>query len=215
MGHKRTAESFETQTEPEHGPAPKTARLSPAELRANERKVRGAEVRKRYDFSVIRKLRREKRLTIEDFAKACGLSYAPVSRIETNLIKPNLDTLDKIAEGLGITTHSLIALAEKREVEQEQTRQFRSGGLVFETSAAEGVEISTCVAKKGQASADLDLRTEGAVTITLVSGKLELRINDKPRELAPGDVVRFEASFIHRYEALEDAVFVAVRHPRR
>ncbi len=193
----------------------KPQRLSPAEVRAVDRKVKGAEVRKRYDFTVIRKLRHEKGMTIEQFAKACGLSYAPVSRIETNLIKPNLDTLDKIAEGLGITTHSLIALAERREVEQERVRESRSGGMIFESTVAEGVEVSTCTAKKGQVSGEFELRTEGAFTVSMISGKLLVTINDKPRELVPGDIARFEASFLHRYAAHEDSIFVVVKHPRR
>jgi transcriptional regulator with XRE-family HTH domain len=214
MGKSRsTAE--ETEKELERSTAAKSERPSPAEQRAVERKVKGAQVRKRYDFTVIRKLRHEKGLTIEQFAKACGLSYAPVSRIETNLIKPNLDTLDKIAEGLGISTHSLIALAERREVEQERAREILSGGMTFEVASAEGIDVSTCVAKRGQVSGEFELRTEGAFTVAVASGKVQLTINEKVRELGPGDVVRFEASFVHRYAALEDSTFVLVKHPRR
>ena len=198
-----------------HATAPKTQRLTAAEMRAQERKVKGAEVRKRYDFGVIRKLRHEKNLTIEQFAKVCGLSYAPVSRIETNLIKPNLDTLDKIAEGLGITTRSLIALAERRGVEQERGQEIRHGALTFFGTETEGVEVATCVAKKGQSSGLFETKSESGVVVTVSSGKLQLVVNDLPRDVGPGDVVRFEAAFPHRFVAAEDCAFVVVRHPRR
>ena len=53
-------------------------------VRARSQKARSKreeEVRKKYDFSVIRTLRQHRGLTIEKFAKLCGLSYAPISRI--------------------------------------------------------------------------------------------------------------------------------------
>src|SRR5687767_9836187 len=97
----------ETQTQIEQEPGINGAAVAVAPAPV-ARTRRGASVRRKYDFAVIRTLRHQKGLTIEKFAKLCGLSYAPISRIETNLIKPNLDTLDKIAEGLGITTHTLV-----------------------------------------------------------------------------------------------------------
>jgi transcriptional regulator with XRE-family HTH domain len=215
MATKRPS-AEEPEKEPiANGAAPKPQRPSPAEARAMERKVKGAEVRKRYDFGVIRKLRHEKNLTIEQFAKVCGLSYAPVSRIETNLIKPNLDTLDKIAEGLGITTRSLIALAERRGVEQERGQEIRHGSLVFYGTSTEGVEIAVCNAKKGQASGLFETKSECGVVVAVSSGKLQLVVNDVPRDVGPSDVVRFEAAFPHRFVAQEDCSFVVVRHPRR
>ncbi|HYC79026.1 MAG TPA: helix-turn-helix domain-containing protein [Planctomycetota bacterium] len=215
MGTKRVS-AEETQPQPEPAVAVgRQARLTPAESRAQERRVKGAEVRRKYDFSVIRKLRHEKGLTIEKFAKACGLSYAPVSRIETNLIKPNLDTLDKIAEGLGITTHSLVALAEKRDVEQQSAQETRSGGMTLGVARYEGVEILTGVVRKGQTSGDFEYRNQNVVSLTVLSGKLQVAVNDKSRDVAAGETLHFEASFPHRFVAAEDAAFVAVLHPRR
>jgi transcriptional regulator with XRE-family HTH domain len=216
MAMKRSS-AEETQREPEvaSGGSTKTIRLTAAEQRALERRAKGAVVRKKYDFTVIRKLRHEKSLTIEQFAKVCGLSYAPVSRIETNLIKPNLDTLDKIADGLGITTHHLIALAEKRDVEQDRAREVKSGTMTFSATGGDGLDVLTCTAKKGAVSGDFSYRSQDAATVTVTAGRLQVVVNDKTKELGAADVLRFDASSVHRFSALEDGAFVVVVHAPR
>ena len=117
------------------------------ESRARQARDRREEIQEKYDFSVIRVLRQQRGLTIEKFAKLCGLSYAPISRIETNLIKPNLDTLDKIAGALGISTYQLVAMAEKRPPELQQGRDLRAGQFVFRVFTFEGIEVGYGSAK--------------------------------------------------------------------
>lgn len=213
MALKRSsAEEPQREPDPHASGSTKAVRSTPAEVRAQERKAKGAFVRKKYDFTVIRKLRHEKSLTIEQFAKVCGLSYAPVSRIETNLIKPNLDTLDKIADGLGITTHRLIALAEKRDVVQDRVREARSATMTFSATGGDGIEVLTAAPKKGAVSADFSYRSQDVATVTVLLGRVQVTVNDKPRDLGPGDVLRFDASCVHRFTALEDASFVVVIH---
>lgn len=176
---------------------------------------RGAEVRRKYDFAVIRTLRHQKGLTIEKFAKLCGLSYAPISRIETNLIKPNLDTLDKIAEGLGITTHTLVALAEKKETESQRAAERRSGGFAFRTVTYEGVEMLYGAAKKGATTLDSEIKGQNVAWVVVKSGLLQVKVNDKLYKLGPGESLHFESSFNHRLTALDDVDVIVVFHSRR
>ncbi len=208
------ADETQTQTEPILETRTITEEIG-ADARALIRQRRGAEVRRKYDFSVIRTLRHQKGLTIEKFAKVCGLSYAPISRIETNLIKPNLDTLDKIAEGLGITTHSLVALAEKREAELQRTAERRVGGFTFRTVSYEGIEIQHASAKKGTATVDTEFQGQNVASVVVKSGLLQIRLNDKQYKLAAGESLHFEGSCNHRLTALEDVELMFVLHPRR
>ena len=113
-----------------------------------ERMRRAAEVRRKYDFGVIRTLRQRRGLTIEQFARECGLSYAPISRIETNLIKPNLETLDKVASGLGISTYNLVAMAERRETRVQDARDFNAGEFIFQATG-HGFNAIPCVDGSG------------------------------------------------------------------
>ncbi len=205
----------ETQTQPELLVETRPATDEGAEARALIRQRRVAEIRRKYDFSVIRTLRHQKGLTIERFAKVCGLSYAPISRIETNLIKPNLDTLDKIAEGLGITTHSLVALAEKHEAESQRAAERRSGGFTFRTVAYEGVDIQYASVKKGTATLDGEFGGQSVASLVVKAGLLQVRLNDKQYKLGPGESLHFESSFNHRLTALADSEVLLVIHPRR
>ena len=53
--------------------------------------------------SAIRRLRKERNLTIDDMGSATGLSRAYISQIETNKASPSLPTIRKICSGLGIS----------------------------------------------------------------------------------------------------------------
>lgn len=207
-----TEDETQTQIEQDPGTIDTAVAVAPE---PSARPRRGAEVRRKYDFAVIRTLRHQKGLTIEKFAKLCGLSYAPISRIETNLIKPNLDTLDKIAEGLGITTHSLIALAEKKETESQRAGERRSGGFVFRAVTYEGVEVLYATARKGATTFDSEIRGQSVSWVVVKSGLLQVKVNDKLYRLGPGESLHFESSFSHRLTALEDVDVTLVVHPRR
>ncbi|MAG54953.1 MAG: hypothetical protein CMJ83_01550 [Planctomycetes bacterium] len=186
----------------------------PTEARKKARRRRAEEVRRKYDFAVIRTLRQQRGLTIEKFAKLCGLSYAPISRIETNLIKPNLETLDKIAEGLGITTYNLVAMAERREAKTHRARDYRSGGFEFKSVAFEDIELYLGQGRKGAVANDPDIHTKDFATIAVRKGFLEVRTNDKVFSIGPGEAVSFDCVFPHQYVAVEDTELVVVLHSR-
>lgn len=182
--------------------------------RAAERTKRSEKVRRKYDFGVIRQLRQDKGLTIEQFAKLCGLSYAPISRIETNLIKPNLETLDKIATGLGISTYNLVALAERNETHVQRAREYRSGGFLFQLVAFEGIEIYFGEGKEGAVATDPAIHNKDYSTLAVRSGVLEMRLNDRILKVRAGEAVSFDCVFPHMYAAIEDVVFIVVAHSR-
>lgn len=53
--------------------------------------------------SAIRRIRKERSLTIDDMTASTGLSRAYISQIETNKASPSLPTIRKICNGLGIS----------------------------------------------------------------------------------------------------------------
>ncbi len=176
------------------------------------RAEREAEVRRKYDFGVIRSLRQEKGLTIEKFAKLCGLSYAPISRIETNLIKPNLETLDKIAKGLGITTYNLVAMAEKRDAELREGHEYKAGAFEFRTFTFDGVNVSYGSAPKGAKTDELDMRNQQYENLVVQSGILEVTVNNRTFRLQAGEALQYDRVFPRTYIAVEDTRIVLVSH---
>ncbi|MFT7616981.1 MAG: transcriptional regulator with XRE-family HTH domain [Planctomycetota bacterium] len=176
------------------------------------RAEREAEVRRKYDFGVIRSLRQEKGLTIEKFAKLCGLSYAPISRIETNLIKPNLETLDKIAKGLGITTYNLVAMAEKRDAELRDGHEYKAGAFEFRTFTFDGVNVSYGSAPKGATTDELDMRSQQYENLVVQSGILEVAVNNRTFRLQAGEALQYDRVFPRTYTAIEDTTIIVVSH---
>ncbi|MFR2692694.1 MAG: helix-turn-helix domain-containing protein [Enterocloster bolteae] len=49
----------------------------------------------------IRKLRKEKKLTLKDIAEATGLSIGYISQLERGAVEPSLASLRKVSEFLG------------------------------------------------------------------------------------------------------------------
>jgi transcriptional regulator with XRE-family HTH domain len=56
----------------------------------------------------IKILRMQKRLSQQDIADRAGISAVTVSRIETGFEQPKIETLEKIAEALGVTAAYLL-----------------------------------------------------------------------------------------------------------
>lgn len=61
----------------------------------------------------LRRLREERRWTLEYVAEVCGTSAANVSKIEHGRTREfNLDLLDRLASAFGLRLHELFALAQ-------------------------------------------------------------------------------------------------------
>jgi len=57
----------------------------------------------------IKKLRNKQRLTQDELARKADLPYTTLTKIETNVItKPSIQTVMKIAKGLGISLDDLM-----------------------------------------------------------------------------------------------------------
>ncbi len=198
--------------------SPSAARGNGGELAAAEsgpspvpaRHQRAGEVRRRYDFSVIRALRQKKGLTIEKFARECGLSYAPISRIETNLIKPNLDTLDRIAEGLGISTFGLLALAERTDTSVQNTREVRAGTFHFHALSMGQTEILLGEGRRGAVAVAPELGVAHAMSIIVHHGVLVVEAKDKRLVLTAGQALALEGVTPSRMEAEDDCDFAVL-----
>ncbi len=67
----------------------------------------------------IRVLRREKGLSQEVLSGLAGIARTHLTMIETGTLKPNLDTVCKLAQALDLRPSELFALAEERQLKGE------------------------------------------------------------------------------------------------
>lgn len=64
----------------------------------------------------IRDLREKKGLSQEAFAELCDVDRTYIGRLERMERNPSLDTLARIAEGLGVKVHDLINFEKELEL---------------------------------------------------------------------------------------------------
>jgi len=68
----------------------------------------------------IKHLRKERKLSQENFAAICGIHTTYVSRLERTVREPSLTIIYKIADGCKISASELFSLVDKyREIEKD------------------------------------------------------------------------------------------------
>ncbi|NLX58585.1 MAG: helix-turn-helix transcriptional regulator [Phycisphaerae bacterium] len=159
-----------------------------------------------YDFSIIRHIRKKLGLTIYGLSEKCGVSYVALSKLERNLGNPELKTLDRIARALGVQTHNLLALAEHdRPQVVAAERIVDENGIHFHRASFDGIHVSQVTARAGAlVCAEHEHRDDYEVCFVL-KGKVKLTVRNSEYEILPGQAVRFDCIFEHRYEAVEDS----------
>lgn len=69
---------------------------------------------------VVRRLRKERKVSQEVFSGLAGLARSHLAMIETGTKKANFETVWKIANALNIAPHELVTLIEK-EIEENNS----------------------------------------------------------------------------------------------
>lgn len=74
----------------------------------------------------IKQIRKQKSLTQDAFAKACGITQTYLSQIENNIKEPNLATLKKISEVLNVPLPILFFLSmDDNDVDPKKREAFK------------------------------------------------------------------------------------------
>ncbi len=176
----------------------------------------------KYNFRVMTALRKRLNLTLEELAKEAGLTYPTVASVENNKTLPSLRTLDAIAEALKISTKELIAMAESPIVQKQKAEKIDFNELV---QASEDLKNSKFASFKKAKVFKMELE-EGQVGKTdfvqedcyevcyVLSGKVELKVQEEYTDLEPDDTAFFDSSLEHTYTQLEDGEFIVVLLPK-
>ncbi len=156
----------------------------------------------------LRERRRTRGMSLDDLARASGVSRAALSQVETNKSNPTLGLLWKIAIGLGIPFAELIG--ERRAgasvLRRGDAQVLRSvdGKLESRPLAPAGssplvelYELRLAARSTHHSEAHAPGTRELVVVLT---GSLRLRVEDETYELAAGDSVAFAADRPHAYE---------------
>jgi transcriptional regulator with XRE-family HTH domain len=179
-------------------------------------------VNSNYDFRIIRVLRRRLGLTLQGLAGRAGLTYPTVESVETNKTMPSLKTLDAIAGALQISTCDLLGLSERRLV---QRRRAQSEDRSLATRSDTGLEkckvarydkgkLIRVTAAGGDHVHVMGLHEDIHEFCYVLSGCVDLRIEDKTYRLGPDETILFDGLLDHSYTQIEEGEYVTVHIPK-
>jgi XRE family transcriptional regulator, regulator of sulfur utilization len=156
----------------------------------------------------LRRRRKARGMSLDDLARASGVSRAGLSQIETRKTNPTVGILWKIAVGLGLPFADLIGepTSTASVLRKSATQLLRSvdGKFTSRPLAPSGasplVELYELTLMPGTVHAS-DAHAFGTrEQLVVLEGALRLRVGDIVYDLAEGDSVSFLADVAHAYE---------------
>ncbi len=173
----------------------------------------------------LKRLRRERGLTVTALAKEGDVSPAMISRIETGQVSPSLATLSSLSEALSVQVMALLAPAN----EAADVHHVRAGqGLPSRRVAANHSHDYQMLGKHGGPSGSFEAaririeqkdagtlptyQHEGYVFIEIASGTAAYQCGEEIFEMRVGDTLTFDAKLPHGFSEIgpEGVEFVTV-----
>ena len=180
-----------------------------------------------YLGSTIRDLRVQLGLTIADVSERAGISRGMLSKIENAQTATSLDTLEQIANALGVTLSRLFrnynvpsggAQLVKRGQGMEVVRRGTRSGHTYHLLAYDQGPNKTfepfLITLQDPGEEFTAFEHPGTEFIHMIEGKLEYRVGDETYLLEPGDSLTFRGEIPHRPERMHSTPiqFLAIIH---
>lgn len=160
------------------------------------------------DFAVIRELRKQSGLTLQQVSDQSGLSIASLSKLERNQNLVELETLHRLARVFGLSASDLLSLAESPTAHRKKVTRYRSGPFDFETIAYQGVELFHATATAGGSLKHPEAHGDDHEICWVRQGRVHIAFSHEQHTLKAGDALKFDAVLPHTYEILEDAELI-------
>lgn len=171
----------------------------------------------------LKRIRKEKGLTLDDLAEISGVSKSMLSEIERGATNPTILVLWKIAEGLKtpltrLMTGDDLAFTVVRRSQQtmiDQTEGYQISS-VFPYHEAHKTEILNLELAPRARLSNSGHRNGVDEVVLLVSGAVHLMLGDESLHLEAGDAVRFKGELAHAFdnEGDEPAVLINMLYYR-
>jgi len=151
----------------------------------------------------IQKLRKEKKLTLNNLANETGLSTKYISQVEKGEVIPPVAVILQISRALEIDS-SLLLMQEKRKAGVRSDRDYekRTEDYSYETLTPEArhkhlkafkVFVDPKSDHKG-----VSYQHAGEEFIYVLKGKIEVMVGENRNILAPGKCLHFNSSIVHK-----------------
>jgi transcriptional regulator with XRE-family HTH domain len=155
-------------------------------------------------------LRSERRMSASELARKAGISKATVLSIEIGKANPTVETLQALADALGVTITDLVADGARRVVSTVRRKVDASwhplGTLRIRPLATmygpNLVYVFVAILSE-EGYSDDGHEAASVESLYVLSGTVSAGPTDDPETLGPGDFVRFTADGPHMYRALD------------
>jgi transcriptional regulator with XRE-family HTH domain len=165
--------------------------------------------------TTIRQLRLEHNLTIAEVSERAGISRGMLSKIENNLAATSLETLEQLANALGVTLAKLFqnynlprgaAQLVKKDQGMEVVRRGTKVGHTYQLLAYDQGPHKTfepfLITLEDSHEEFPAFEHPGTEFIHMLEGKLEYRVGKDTFVLTSGDSLTFQGEVPHRPENL-------------
>ena len=155
----------------------------------------------------VRELRKQRNLSLRALAQMCSVSPNTVSLIERGLSSPSIDTLQRLASGLGMSIAAFFETTEPpaRLVLTPCSKrvQNRAPGMMIEhlgSGLADHAFASFLITMESRTKTNtVPIQHSGAEWVYCLQGMVEYEVAGKGYQLMPGDNLLFDASLPHRW----------------
>ncbi len=160
------------------------------------------------DFNVgkiLRQIRKEKGMTVDDVAEQVGVSKSFISKLERNITQASVATLLKVCQVVGIEPAKLFERPKTTFVRNGEGIPFSMGGeKMQEYLVSDGINddmmvlMSNIEPKGGSGSESYTLKAD-ADMVHVISGSLSITVSDETYHLEEGDTLTFDPSLPHQW----------------
>lgn len=162
----------------------------------------------RWDFGVLRQLRRQLDWSIADLSERSGVAASVISKLERNWNKAELETLYKLSQAFSMNLSDLLALAEKRTAQQVAEQDYCSDGFSFRRVSYGNIRCMTASAPAGARLCNPSVHKEDSEMCWVQEGVVEIFVAGHRYKLEKGMSLQFDALLDHEYNVLEDCKLI-------
>lgn len=158
----------------------------------------------------LRYVRTAHNMSQRELAKKTGVPNSTISLIESNSTNPSVGALKRILDGIPIGLAEFFALTpeapKKAFYAAEELVEIGKGGISYrqvgENLFGRSLQILKECYQPGTDTGKVPLVHEGEEGGIVLSGRLEVTVDDERRILGPGDAYYFESRRPHRFRCV-------------
>lgn len=160
--------------------------------------------------SRIRAARQQQQLTIDDVAKASGLTRGFLSRVERDLASPSVATLVALCDVLSLEIGSLFTAPDVQLIRREDRPRINLGGidsterLLTPRRESRLQVVRSEIASGGNGGAERYSLSAEVETLHVLHGRVEVEFSHGSVEMESGDSLTFDGREPHTWRALDN-----------